>query len=129
MNTQYLQKLIADIAIIHPNDDFALDKLWTEITDILSDNVCDTIHFFENECTDEELYWLGPVLEDIAEKTQSQELLKVIRTRLADVTYDSFCKNEFISDFLQNHIDYTEYVRSISSDIEFAEARITNLSE
>lgn len=129
MNTQYLQKLIADIAIIHPNDDFALDKLWTEITDILSDNVYDTIHFFKNECTDEELYWLGAVFEDITEKTQSQELLKVIRTRLADVTYDSFCKNEFISDFLQNHIDYTEYVRSISSDIEFAEARITNLSE
>lgn len=65
------------------------------MTIIPSDDISATIHYFENECTEEEFYWLGSIFEDIAEKTQSKELIQVLRSRLARATTETYCQQNF----------------------------------
>ena len=83
MNIEQLRRVITRCISLDPNDDFGMEKCWEEMTDILSANIHDTILFINNDCTDEELYWLGSVFEDVAEKTQSNDFIKTLRDRLA----------------------------------------------
>ena len=124
MNIEQLREVITRCAALDPNDDFGMEKRWEEMTEILSEDISATIHFFQNVCTDEELYWLGSVFEDVAEKTQSKELIQVLRNRLAKVTPETYCQQNFKTEHMQKWVDYAEYVRCIDSDIAFAEDRI-----
>ena len=124
MNIEQLREVITRCAALDPNDDFGMEKCWKEMTAILSDDISATIHFFESVCTDEELYWLGSVFEDVAEKTQSKELIQVLRNRLAQVTPETYCQQNFKTEHMQKWVDYAEYVRCIDSDIAYAEDRI-----
>lgn len=78
------------------------------MTVILSDNISETIHYFESECTEEEFYWLGSIFEDIAEKTQSKELIQVLRRRLAKVTPETYCQQNLKTVHLNKYITYTK---------------------
>ena len=124
MNIEQLREVITRCAALDPNDDFGMEKCWDEMTEILSDDIPATIHFFESVCTDEELYWLGSVFEDVAEKTQSKDLIQVLRNRLAKVTPETYCQQNFKTEHMQKWVDYAEYVRCIDSDIAYAEDRI-----
>ena len=124
MNIEQLREVITRCAALDPNDDFGMEKCWEEMTIILSDDISATIHFFESVCTDEELYWLGSVFDDVAEKTQSKELIQVLRNRLAKVTPETYCQQNFKTEHMQKWVDYAEYVRCIGSDIAYAEDRI-----
>ncbi len=124
MNITLLREIISRLVSLDPNDDFGVEKCWNEMTNILSENVSDTISYFENDCTDEEFYWLGSVFEDVAEKTQSKELIQVLRNRLARIVPETYCQQNFKTEHMQKWVDYAEYVRSISSDIDFAESKI-----
>ena len=124
MNIEQLREVITHCAALDPNDDFGMEKCWEEMTEILSGNISATIHFFESVCTDEELYWLGSVFEDVAEKTQSKDLIQVLRNRLAKVTPETYCQQNFKTEHMQKWVDYSEYVRCIDSDIAYAEDRI-----
>ena len=124
MNIEQLREVITRCAALHPNDDFGMEKCLEEMTVILSDDISATIHFFECICTDEEFYWLGSVFEDVAEKTQSKELIHVLRNRLAKVTPETYCQQNFKTEHMKTWVDYAEYVRSIDSDISYAEDQI-----
>ena len=124
MNIETLRKVIARNATLDPNDDFGTEKCWEEMTAILSEDIAAAIQYFETECTDEEFYWLGAVFEDVAEKTQSKELIQVLRNRLAKVTPETYCQQNFKTEHMRKWVDYAEYVRSIGVDIDFAEGRI-----
>ncbi len=124
MNIEQLREVITRCAALDPNDDFGMEKCWAEMTEILSDDISATVHFFESVCTDEEFYWLGSVFEDVAEKTQSKELIQVLRNRLAKVTPETYCQQNFKTEHMQKWVDYAEYVRCIDSDIAYAEDRI-----
>jgi len=124
MNIKLLRELLSRYLSLDPNDDFSIEKYWKEISAILSDDISATIHFFESECTEEEFYWLGSIFEDIAEKTQSKELIGVLRDRLAKVTPETYCQQNFKTEHMQKWVDYTEYVRSVNMNIDYAEGRI-----
>lgn len=124
MNIEQLREVITRCVALDPNDDFGMEKCWAEMTEILSDDISSTVHFFESVCTDEEFYWLGSVFEDVAEKTQSKELIQVLRNRLAKVTPETYCQQNFKTEHMQKWVDYAEYVRCIDSDIAYAEDRI-----
>lgn len=124
MNIKLLREIFSRYVSLDPNDDFCIEKCWEEMTDILSEDILATFHFFESECTDEELYWLGSIFEDIAEKTQSQELIQVLRNRLAKVTPETYRQQNFKTEHMQKWVDYTEYVRSINMNIDYAEGKI-----
>ena len=124
MNIEQLREVIARNITLDPNDDCGIEKCWEEMTAILSEDILATLHFFESECTDEEFFWLGAVFEDIAEKTQSKELIQVLRSRLEKVTSENYNQQNFKSEHMRKWVDYTEYVRSIGVDIDFAEGKI-----
>ena len=124
MNIEQLRGVIARNMALDPNDDFGTEKCWEEMTAILSEDIIATLHYFENECTDEELYWLGAVFEDVAEKTQSKELIQVLRNRLAKVIPETYCQQNFKTEHMRKWVDYTEYVRGLGVDIDFAEGKI-----
>ena len=124
MNIEQLRGVIERNMALDPNDDFGTEKCWEEMTAILSEDIVATLHYFENECTDEEFYQLGAVFEDVAEKTQSKELIQVLRNRLAKVTPETYCQQNLKNEHMRKWVDYTEYVRGLSVDIDFAEGKI-----
>lgn len=124
MNIKLLREIFSRYVSLDPNDDFGIEKCWEEMTVILSDDISATIYYFESECTEEEFYWLGSIFEDIAEKTQSKELIQVLRNRLAKVTPETYCQQNFKTEHMQKWVDYTEYVRSVNMNIDYAESRI-----
>ena len=124
MNIEQLRGVIEHNMALDPNDDFGTEKCWEEMTAILSEDIVATLHYFENECTDEEFYWLGAVFEDVAEKTQSKELIQVLRNRLTKVTPETYCQQNLKNEHMRKWVDYTEYVRGLSVDIDFAEGKI-----
>ena len=124
MNIEQLRGVIERNMALDPNDDFGTERCWEEMTAILSEDIVATLHYFENECTDEEFYWLGAVFEDVAEKTQSKELIQVLRNRLTKVTPETFCQQNLKNEHMRKWVDYTEYVRGLSVDIDFADGKI-----
>ena len=124
MNIEQLRGVIERNMALDPNDDFGTEKCWEEMTAILSEDIVATLHYFENECTDEEFYWLGAVFEDVTEKTQSKELIQVLRNRLTKVTPETYCQQNLKNEHMRKWVDYTEYVRGLSVDIDFAEGKI-----
>lgn len=100
MNTVDLRNVLARRSSLHINDDLALMECWEQETEILSDDLSETIAFFDT-CTDKEFYWLSEVFDNLIEKTQSRELFQAI------------CKRA-------ERVNNREYKVSIATDIEFA---------
>ncbi|MBF2453566.1 hypothetical protein [Listeria seeligeri] len=63
---------------LNMNDDFGIQKCWTEMTKILTQNADETINYF-NECNEDDLYYISEVFEDIAEKLQSEKFINCLR--------------------------------------------------
>ena len=79
--------------------------------------------FLQNDCDDEELYFLSEIFEEIVEQTQSKELVSVLRSRLAKVTSENYSQQSFKSEHMRKRVDYNEYVKSIE-EIDYSEGRI-----
>lgn len=124
MNIEQLKAIITRSMSIDPNDDLCQEKCQKEMADTLSDDISATLKFFESYCTDEELFWISPVFEDIAERTQNRELIKVLRNRIAKVTPEKYNQQNFQSELLRKWVDYTEYIRSINVDISYADDKL-----
>ncbi|PEP72048.1 hypothetical protein COM04_26810 [Bacillus wiedmannii] len=60
------------------NDDYGIQKSWNKIIEVLSENEENTIKYLER-CSEEDLYWISEVFEDIAESIQSKELINCLR--------------------------------------------------
>lgn len=124
MNTQELREVIAQYISLDDNDDFATEKCWKEMTAILSENITDTISFFESECTIEEFYWLSSIFEDVISKTQSTALISTWRSKLSDISPEKFIREEFKSELMRTSVTYADYVKSIKQEIDFVEGQI-----
>lgn len=62
------------------NWDYGIEKCWTELIKLVSDNVDESINFILNDCTKEEFSWLSEVIEDIIENTKSKNLLEAYKS-------------------------------------------------
>ena len=60
-------------------------------------DIAASVRFFEQECTNEEIWWLGEIAEDLAEKTQRRELLQSMRNR-AELVQDKQKQEETLKD-------------------------------
>ena len=61
------------------------DPWWEKEVDAIVTDLDTAIEFITNECSDEELYWLAEVFDDIMEKTRSTEFLDSLRHRVQSV--------------------------------------------
>jgi hypothetical protein len=106
------------------NWDYGIEQCWKKYVDILSKDINKTIKYVLTECSNEEFFLISEACEELAEKTQSIELIKAFRERLAKVLPEEYKQKEFQSKHMQKWVDYAEYVRDVSQDIEYAEAKI-----
>ncbi len=68
-----------------PNADFYEVPWWEKEIEALTADIAISIRFFKEACTDDEIWWLGEIAEDLIEKTQSRELLESMQARAARV--------------------------------------------
>lgn len=124
MNIQKLREVIAQYISLDANDDFATEKCWKEMTAMLSEDIADTINFFESECTLEEFYWLSSIFEDIIAKTQSTDLISIWHSKLSDISSEKFKQEKFKSELMRSSVTYDDYIKSIKQEMDFAEGTI-----
>lgn len=111
------------------NWDYGIEQCWKRYLQILTENLDKTFVYFQNECTNEELYYLAEIFEELAEETQSRELINVLRARLAMVTPETYHQHDLKCKHMQKHVDYAEFVRSVGEEIDFAEGKLDTPSE
>ncbi len=69
----------------NPNANYYEIPWWeAEIKQFTAD-IQASIRFIEEACTDEELYWLSEVFEDIADHTRSADFIKCLQKRVQRV--------------------------------------------
>ena len=64
------------------------DPWWEKEVEAIVGDMKTAIAFIQNECSDEELYWLSEVFDDVMEKTRSADFLNCIRRRVRRVKDD-----------------------------------------
>lgn len=77
LNTK-IDKIIKKRKKLHLEDDFGIQKCWDEIIHLLSNKELETIEFLES-CSEEQLFWISEVFEDVAYELQSKEYIKCLR--------------------------------------------------
>ena len=74
-----------DIRIHGDTDRYYYVMLWEDEVRAFASDMDACIQFVRCDCTDEELYWLSEVFDDIMEKTRSAEFLQCLRKRAQQV--------------------------------------------
>lgn len=81
---EYIERLKQDLQVrIKENpDNYYEVTLWEDETNAICHDIKGSIRFIQDECTDEEFYYLGEVFEDVMDKTRSAEFLNCLRERV-----------------------------------------------
>ena len=58
---------------------FGIEKCWNEEIEILGEDVDATISLLQNECTAEEFSWISEIIDNLAERTRSRELVQAYK--------------------------------------------------
>ena len=117
-------KEAARFRVVESEDNYWVEDYWKATIELSTKDVAATIMFLQNDCDDEELYFLSEIFEGIVEQTQIKELVSVLRSRLAKVTPENYNQQNFKSEHMRKWVDYNEYVKSIEEEINYAEGRI-----
>ena len=115
---------VVQFRIVESEDNYWVEDYWKAAIEMYVKDISATIMFFQNDCDDEELYFLSEIFEEIVEQTQSKELVSVLRSRLAKVTPENYDQQGFKSEHMRKWVDYNEYVRSVEDEINYAENKI-----
>lgn len=78
---------------------FGIEKCWNEEIEILGEDVDATISFLQNECTAEEFSWISEIIDNLAERTRSRELVQAYKN-LTD-KFPEECKESNILEFIK----------------------------
>lgn len=103
MNIQKFREILLErkrIAV-ECNDEWSagIEKCWKQELDILGEDVTTTITFQLDECTAEEFSWISEVIDDLADKTQSQELVQAYKSLMSK--YPEECERYNIAGVIQ----------------------------
>lgn len=119
-------KEAAHFRVVESEENYWVEDYWNATIKLFTANIADTIMFLQNDCDDEELYFLSEIFEEIVEQTQSEEIISVLRSRLAKVTPENYDQQNFKSEHMRKWVDYSEYVRSIEQEIDYAEGALND---
>ena len=117
-------KEAAHFRVVESEEDYWVEDYWKATIKLFTADVNATIMFLQNDCDDEELYFLSEIFEEIVEQTHSKELVSALRSRLATVTLENYNQQCFRAEFMRKYITYEEYVKDIKKEIDFAEGRL-----
>ena len=87
--------------------DYGVEMCDKEEIQILAEDIPSTIEYLQNQCTADEFVWISEVIDDLAEKTRSRELIECYKSLMAKFPeetkeyYIGFCV-ECAEDFLED---------------------------
>ena len=73
-----------------------IEQCWKKEIEILSQDIPSTIEYLKNECTADEYSWISEIIDDLAESTQSKELIEVYKNLMIKYP-DEYKKHNTIS--------------------------------
>lgn len=76
MNREAVIDCLCERVLIEENDP-VLYRIWDRLTELLSENSEETIDFL-NECTEEQLFYISEVFEDISFNLQSEQFIDTL---------------------------------------------------
>ncbi len=91
--------------ITNPNADYYTPYWWDKELKVILADLDLSIRFIREACTDEELYWLGEIYNDIMDKTRHKAFLQALRERAQRVE-----NPEWKKDILIDIRDAAEYI-------------------
>ena len=59
--------------------DYGVEMCWKEEIEILSEDVPSTVTYLKNDCTPKEFFWISEIIDDLAEKTKSREIVEAYK--------------------------------------------------
>lgn len=105
-NTFALFHQVIHERMTNPNANYYEIPWWEAEIKQFTANIQESIRFIENECTDEELYWLSEVFEDIVDRTRSVEFVHCLQMRVQHVENPEW--KQSILDEILITLDYVE---------------------
>ena len=92
--------------VTNPNAFYYADPWWDAEIKQFTLDVDTSIRFIREKCTDEELWWLGEIFDDLIEATRSMEFLSALQERVELVSKDEW-KNDLL-ECIQTAAEYVE---------------------
>ena len=79
MDVQRFKEVIRRRNETHDEYDYGVEMCWKEEIEILSEDVPSTVAYLKNECTADEFAWICEIIDDLAVKTRSREIVEAYR--------------------------------------------------
>lgn len=96
--TESIRDILSRRKSINPEWADGISACWKEEIRILSKSPEDTVSYLRDDCSDEELYLLGEIFEDVIAATKSSEILTAMKDRIESVK-DLEKKQSLLQDF------------------------------
>lgn len=119
-----IHKILEKRVRLDSHDSFGTEECWKAEIQLLTDNINNTLYFFEYECSDEDFFWLSEVFEKVSKSLKSKAFVEILKKRLANVTRDGYTPSKLDDEFIVQNISYDDYVDTIALEIEFAEGAL-----
>lgn len=110
MRKEEFRKVIQERIECHDEWADGIEHCWKKEIEILSEDISSTIEFLQTDCTADEYSWISEIIDDLAAKTQSRELIACYKSLMAK--FPEECKTY-----------------NIAGSIEYAEAELIGDSE
>ena len=76
MDVQRFKEVIKKRNETHDEYDYGVEMCDKEEVQILAEDIPSTIEYLQNQCTADEFVWISEIIDDLAEKTRSRELVE-----------------------------------------------------
>lgn len=80
MDVVKLREVIRERSEISDEWSFGIEQCWKKEIEILSQDIPSTTEYLKNECIADEYGWISEIIDDLAESTQSKELIEVYKS-------------------------------------------------
>lgn len=124
MLAKSIHKIIEKRARLDSHDSYGTEECWNAEIQMLTDDLNNTLNFFEYECSDIDFFWLSEVFERVSKIFQNKVFVDVLRKRLSNVHREEYINNTLNDEFISNNISYDDYIDTVTMEIEFAEGAL-----
>ena len=79
MDVQRFKEVIKKRNETHEEYDYGVEACDKEEIEILSEEVSSTVAYLKNDCTPKEFFWISEIIDDLAVKTRSREIVEAYK--------------------------------------------------
>ena len=89
MDVQKFREVLKELNETEIEYDYGIEMCWKEEVEILSEDIPSTVEYLKNECTADEFVWISEIIDDLAEKTRSRELVECYKSLMGKFPEES----------------------------------------